>query len=396
MTEPSRLDRVDDFSLVLGGPLFQLFRRSRLAGDTLELLHRRILISMLLTWLPLLILSAIGGSVLGGGIKVPFLYDIETHVRFLLALPILIAAELVVHLRGRPTVKAFLDRGVVPPEELPRFESAISSFMRVRNSAVLEVGLLVLVYTLFLWIWRNQLALDATTWFAGPGDGLLNLTPAGYWYAYVSIPVFQFILLRWYLRIFLWFSFLWRVSRLDLHLIPTHPDRAGGLGFLGQSTYAFAPILLAQGTLLSGMIAGRIFYEGANVMDFKVQVAGFLAFFVAFVLGPLAVFTPHLSRARRRGLAEYGTLASRYVQGFEEKWVRGGASGDEELLGTGDIQSLADLGNSYAIVQETRLVPFGVRDAARIAAVTAAPLLPLALTIFSPDELVTELIKILF
>jgi len=36
--------------------------------------------------------------------------------------------------------------------------------MRVRNSAALEVVLLVLVYTLGLWIWRNQLALEATTW----------------------------------------------------------------------------------------------------------------------------------------------------------------------------------------------------------------------------------------
>jgi hypothetical protein len=396
VTEPAPLDRSADFSLVLGGPLFQLYRRSHLAGDALELLYRRIVAITLFAWLPLLVLSVIGGSALGGGIKVPFLHDVEMQVKFLIALPILIAAELVVHLRIRPTVKSFLDRGVVPAEEVPRFNAAIGSILRMRNSVALELALVAVVYTLGLWIWRSQTALEATTWYARPGGGHLNLTPAGYWYVFVSLPIFQFILLRWYLRIFLWFAFLWRVSRLDLHLIPTHPDRAGGLGFLGQSTYAYGPILLAEGVLLSGQIAGRILQQGANLIDFKVQIVGFIAFFLAFILGPLAVFTPHLARARRRGLSEYGTLASRYVQGFDEKWIRGGASKDDEFLGTGDIQSLADLGNSFAVIQEMRFVPFGVRDATRLAAVTAVPLAPLVLTIFSLDDLVTQLLKAIF
>ena len=396
MTEPPRLDRTDDFSLVLGGPLFQLFRRSHLAGDALELLYRRVLVITLIAWLPLLLLSVIDGSALGGGIKVPFLHAVEMHAKFLLALPILIAAELVVHLRIRPAVKAFLVRGVVPPGEVPRFDAAIASVLRARNSVALELALVVVVYTLGLWFWRSQTAIEATTWYARPEGGHLNLTPAGYWYIFVSIPIFQFILLRWYLRLFLWFVFLWRVSRLDLNLIPTHPDRAGGLGFLGQSTYAYSPVLLAQGVLISGQIAGRIFEQGASLIDFKVQIVGFVAFFLALVLGPLAVFTPPLAQARRRGLSEYGTLASRYVQGFDEKWVRGGAAKDDEFLGTGDIQSLADLGNSFAVVQEMRLVPFGFRDATRLAAVTAAPLAPLVLTIFSLDDLVTQLLKAIF
>jgi hypothetical protein len=121
-----------------------------------------------------------------------------------------------------------------------------------------------------------------------------------------------------------------------------------------------------------------------------------LAFIVVFVLSPLTVFTPQLERAKRRGLGDYGRLASRYVEGFEEKWVRPRASSEEELLGSGDIQSLADLGNSYTVVKEMRLTPFGLKDVTRLALVTAAPLLPLTLMIFSLEELVTRLIKILF
>src|SRR5687768_6139900 len=96
----------------------------------------------------------------------------------------------------------------------------------------------------------------------------------------VSAPIFQFIQLRWYFRFFLWFLLLFRVSRLNLHLVPIHPDRTGGLGFLGASPLAFAPVLIAQGTILAGLIASRIFFGGQTLPEFKVQIVGFIAFFV--------------------------------------------------------------------------------------------------------------------
>jgi hypothetical protein len=396
MNTTKNLKESPDFSLVLGGPLYQLFRRTRVSGDALEMLHRRILFISLFAWLPLLLLSLMGGSAWGGAIKIPFLRDIEVHARFLVALPVLIVAELIVHLRVRPVLSRFVERNIVVSEDLPKFHAAIRSAERVRNSAPLEATLLILVWTVGQWIWRSQIAIGAATWYAMPQGIHLHLTPAGYWYAFVSIPIFQFILLRWYLRLLIWFWLLWRVSRLNLCLISTHPDRAGGLAFLGKSTYAFGPILFAQGVLLAGLIASRILHEGGSLQSFKVEVVSFAGFFVLFLLGPLFMFTPQLARAKQRGLNAYGLLANRYVQGFEAKWIRDGGAQGDELLGTGDIQSLADLGNSYAIVQEMSIVPFGLKDIGRLAAVTAAPLLPLLLTIFSFEELVTRVIKIIF
>ncbi len=395
MKKTTPLQESPDFSLVLGGPLYQLFRRSHLSGDALELLHRRIFFIPLLAWLPLLLLSLIGGHALGGAIKIPFLHDIEAHARFLVALPALVAAELIVHLRIRPAVLKFVERSIVVPEEMPKFQAAIDSAMRLRNSTGLEVGILVLVYTLGHWIWRSQLAIGAATWYATPQDTQLHLTLAGYWYAFASVPLFQFILGRWYLRLLIWFRFLWQVARLNLDLIPTHPDRAGGLGFLGKTAYAFSPILFAQGALLSGIIATQILFEGKSLLSFKVEIAGFVAFFVLVILCPLGMFMPQLLRAKRKGLGEYGTLASRYVQEFDGKWIRGGAPKGEELLGSGDIQSLADLGNSYSIVQEMRVVPFGIKDVTPLVVASALPLLPLLLTVFSLEDLVTRLVKIL-
>jgi hypothetical protein len=392
---PTTMPETTDFSLVLGGPLFQLFRRTHLSLDALELLYRRVLIVAVIAWLPLLFLSLMDGRALGGAVKIPFLYDVEAHARFLVALPTLIIAELVVHRRIGPIVRWFVERGIVVTEDVPKLKAAVNTLLRTRNSVSLEVTLLILVYTMGTWIWRTQVAVGVATWYALPEKTTLHLTLSGYWYAYVSIPMFQFFLLRWYMRIFLWFRLLWQISNLKLHLSAAHPDRAGGLGFLGKSTYAFGPILFAQGALLSGLIANRVLYEGQSLASFKMEAAGLVAFMVLFVICPLLVFVAHLDRAKRKGLAEYDLLANRYIFRFEEKWIRGGAPDMEELLGTGDLQSLADLGNSYSVVGEMRLVPFGMLDIGRLAAATAAPLLPLTLTTFSLEEVLTRLLKLM-
>jgi len=384
-----------DFSLVLGGPIYQLFRRAHLSGPALEQLWRRIWVITLVAWLPLLLLSAIDGRAVGPPSPLPFLRDIEAQVRLLVALPLMLAAELVVHLRTRSVVAGFLDRRLVRSNDVPRFEALIASAMRLRNSVVIELGLLVLVATVGQWLWRSTIAFGSASWYAVQEEGRMHLTLPGMWFASVSLPVTQFLLLRWYFRLLVWFRFLFQVSRLDLHLVATHPDRAAGLSFVGRGTYAFGPLLFAQGALLAGVIATRVLYGGKSLMDFKMDAIGLIGFFVLFLLGPLLVFTPGLASAKRTALAEYGKLASVYVAAFEKKWIRGQAN-DSELLGTGDIQSLSDLGQSYSVIREMNIVPFGLQDIIRLAAATALPLLPLGLTVFSLEELVMRLLKIVF
>jgi hypothetical protein len=390
----SRNENRHDFSLVLGGPIFQLFRRSHLSGNGLELLHRRLLTITLIAWLPMLLLTGFGEQ-LGGVSRLSFFRDVELHVRFLVALPLLIAAELIVHSRIRPVVRHFVDRRIVLPDDLTHFDRAIESAVRLRNSIPVEVALVIVVYTVGLWVWNSRVALESSTWYATPGSRW-HLTPAGFWYVFVSIPILQFILLRWYVRLFIWFRFLWQVSRINLNLIPTHPDHCAGLAFLGKSAYAFGPILFAQGAMLAGLVASRVLYRGESLLSFKLQIAGFVVFFVLAILGPLLMFTPRMARAKRKGLADYGQLAQNYVERFERKWILHDLTPAEDLLGAADIQSLADLGNSYALVREMRAVPFGLEDITRLAAATAAPLLPLLLTIFSPEELILRVIKVVF
>lgn len=385
-----------DFSLVLGGPLYQFVRRTHLSGDALELVRRRVVIISLFAWLPLLILSALGGRAWGTAVKVPFLIDIETHTRFLLALPLLIVAELIVNQRMRPVVRHFLGRNLIADTSLPRFEAALSSTMRLRNSVVAELALIAFVYLVgVLYVFPQYTALKTATWYAVPADGAgSRLSPAGWWLAYVSLPLFQFILLRWYFRIFIWIRFLWLVTRCELRLVPTHPDRAGGLGFVSLTVMAFAPILMAHGALLTGFIANRIFFLGATLPDFRVHIAVMVAFLLLVVLGPLLLLMPHLAAARRLGLSEYGTLAERYVRAFDQKWLRGGAPPDEPLLGSADIQSLADLGTSVEVIQEMRVIPISRAMVIELAVVTLVPVVPLLLTMVSLEELLKKLLQI--
>jgi len=384
-----------DFSLVLGGPLYQLYLRSGLARPPLDRLRRRVLVLTLLTWLPLFVLSLVEGQAIAGS-RLPFLQDLEVHARFLLALPLLIVAEAVVHLRLAPAVGLFLEKGIVGNDQRSRFDAIVASTLRLRDSLPIELLLLAIVFTGGHFLWQEQLAIRADTWYASPAGEGWQLSLAGRFYAWLSLPVFQFILLRWYYRLLLWCRFLWCVSRLDLDLRPAHPDRAGGLGFLGISTLAFAPLLVGQTVLISAMIADRILHWGAQLPAFKMELAGAFLFALLQALGPLIVFVPSLLAAKRRGLREYGLLGDRYVREFDRKWLHGGAAPDEAFVGSGDIQSFADLGNSYEAVRGMRAVPFGKETVIQLVVVTALPLLPLALTMFPAEELVRWVLGALF
>jgi hypothetical protein len=373
-------------------------RRTRLAGGALQLVRRRLFVILGLTWLPLLVLSVLEGQAWGGRAAVPFMRDVEVHVRLLFTLPLLIVAELVVHQRMRLVLRQFLDRELIPEGALPRFDAAVASAFRLRNSVLAELLLIAVVYVLgVLILWRHYIALSSTaTWYATPGAEGLTLSLTGKWYVYVSLPLFQFLLMRWYYRIFVWARFLWQVSRIELSLMPTHPDRVGGLGFLASVAHAFTPLAVAHGGMLAGFIAGRIFYLGATLPDFKVEIVVVILFVLALVFGPFLVFAPQLASTKRTGLREYGTLAERYAREFDTKWLRGGAPADEPLVGSGDIQSLADLANSFDVVKTMRMTPI-TRDALlRMVAATLVPVVPLLLTMMSSEELFKKLLGILF
>jgi hypothetical protein len=397
LTEPLQPSRDEsDFSVVIGGPLFQMLRRARMTGDALEMVRRRIVIGPLLLWLPLLVLSALEGRALGG-VTVPFLYDIDVHARFLVALPLLMVAELVVHVRMKAIVERFVTMGLVRQRMRAEFDAAIASEQRRRNSVLAEVLLLVLVYGVGIMVlWRTSFALSTATWYATAAGAGREVYLAGWWYAFISLPLFQFVLLRWYFRIFIWARFLWQVSRIDLAYAPMHPDRLGGLGFLAGIGQAFAPLVLAQGALLSGLLANRILYQGATLPQFKLEIVAFVVIAAGVVILPLMAFVPALFAAKRAGLDRYRHLSMTYVRGFEKTWPRHGPGPGEPLVGSADVQSLADMGNAYGVVNEMRFLPVTRDMIVQLVVMALIPVAPLLLTMISLEQLLGQLLKVVF
>jgi hypothetical protein len=389
--------QLSDFSLVAGGPLYQFWRHTRLSGDAMEGVHRRVIALVLLTWVPLLVLSIAEGNAWGAHIAIPFVEDIDTHLRLLLAGPLLILAEVVLHRSLPRIVRPFVDNGLVPDEARPQFDAAIASALGWRNSVVAELLLIAFVYAVGLPIvFRDLLAIDVNSWFATTAAGeLLAASYAGRWLAWVSMPMIQFLLLRYFYRLFIWARFLWQVSRIRLRLEPTHPDGAAGLLFLARSGRAYRHVLLAVGTMLSGFIANRIFHDGASLAEFKVEIFGTVALMVFLVLGPMMVFYPQLRAIRRRGMIEYGALGQTYTREFSSKWLRGSRAADEPLLGNADFQNLADLQNAFKVIRGIQLLPFTMGHVTALAVTTLLPIAPLLLTVFSVEQLIDRMLKTL-
>jgi hypothetical protein len=346
-------------------------------------------------WVPLLILTIAAGDALGTTVAVPFLKDFETHIRFLVALPLLVVAELVVHLRMRPIAGEFVVRGLVQPEVEERFRACLASAIRLRNSVLAELLMIAVVYIFGVpVIWRELTALDESSWYVHATTQGPQLTLAGLWYAYVGLPLFQFLLLRWYFRLLIWTRFLWQVSRIPLAVTAMHADRMGGLGFLAGIAFAFIPLAMAHGALLAGTIANRIFYLHETLADSAVTIGVVLVFLLLLVLGPLTVFAPQVANAQRTESRVYGRLAQRYAREFQSRWLPGGLPDGESPLGSADIQSLADLGNAYETIKGTRPLPITKQSVVSLVVATLIPIAPLLLTVVPAKELAKHLLKL--
>jgi hypothetical protein len=310
----------------------------------------------------------------------------------LLVIPLLLLAGMVAENRIRPTIKQFVTHDLVPEAKIDRFDRAIDSAYRRGDSIVADIVILVVIFgATSAIVWQTYTGLGTSAWYANGS----SLTPAGLWYVYVSLPIFQFILLRWYYRLFIWARFLRDVSKLDLQLIPTHPDRIGGLGFLIVGTQALALFAMGHGALLTGYLATRVLIRGTPLTNFKGEAAVMVVFVLLITIAPLMTFFRPLILARRRGILEYGALASHYVYQFDRKWFSG-PTHEEPLVGSADIQSLADMGGSYDLVQNMRSLPITPQLIMVFAIATLLPSAPLILTIMPLSEILKKLVGILF
>ena len=390
---PSRSPVADRFSLTQGGLLYRVLLKFG-AEEKRHFTVLRTVAAVLVTWLPLLVLSLEQGLAYGHEVEIPFLLDYAANLRFLLALPILITSEVGIDHRLRLTVSHFVKCGLVPDRELPAFEAALTRVIRLRDRLLPELVMVVLAYLPSLFGQSDQmLTTGPSTWHSIPA--ITGLSHAGWWFSLVSAPMFRFLLIRWLWRMLVWSWLLWQISRLKLVLMSTHPDKAAGLGFLSEGQLGFSSIAFAGSVVIAAQVANAIAYEGATLAGLKYVVIGYCAFIIILLLSPLLLMIPKLHHVRKQGLLEYGVLAADYTRMFESKWLHGRCPSGESLLGSPDIQSLADLKGSYAVVREMFIVPIDKRTLIGLVLATLLPMVPVLFLATPADELIKTVLRLL-
>jgi hypothetical protein len=365
---------LEDFSL-FGGPLYRLGCRLGLVrGGT-----NTVALGMVLGAFPWIVLLALA-LVEGLGHVLFSIEAIGAHVRLLVTIPLLFACETFIDPRFASFVHEIVRSQVVPATERPALGSEIARIARWKDAWLPEAFFLVAAVLLALTTPNKNVFeyLSGLTVGSNP-SGVGETAWSSQWYWMVCMTVYRFLLLRWLWRLALWCFFLWRVSRLELRLVPTHPDRAGGLGYLELVHTEFIPLVLAISAAQSASLAQDI---ASGRMKFDAIYPGVV--FVLLVdavlfIGPLLIFLRKLWACKVKGLSDYGAFAERYVNEFDRKWLGADPAPGEPLLGTADIQSLADLSNSVSIVRDMRLVPVSPSLLMYLAAAALLPLLPLVL-----------------
>jgi hypothetical protein len=376
---------IADFSL-LGGPLYRLGCRLGLVRDRTN----TVVLGLVLGAFPWVVLVALA-LVEGLGHLLFSIELIGRHVRLLVAIPLLFVCEAFIDPRFTAFVHGIVRSQVVPATARPALESEIARITRWKDAWLPEAFFLLAAALLALTM-RNMNFFDYVSgldWRSNPRV-LGETTWTSQWYWMVCIPLFRFLFMRWLWRLALWCFFLWRVSRLELRLVPTHPDRAGGLGFLELVHTEFIPLVLAISAAQSASLAQDI---ASGRMTFDAIYPG-----VAFVLladavlfvSPLYIFSLKLWRCKVKGMSDYSAFAERYVSEFDRKWLGADPGPGEPLLGTADIQSLADLSNSVSIVRDMRLVPISPSMLMYLAGAALVPLLPLVLFKYPIGDLLAK------
>ncbi len=377
--------RLEKFSL-LGGPLHRLGRRLGLVrGET-----NTVALGLLLGLLPWSILLALA-SIQGVSDRLFSLSAIAADVRLLVVIPLFFLCELSLDPRLRNFVSTIVRSGVVPSNALPALESEIAWAVRWKDAWLPEA--MCLLAAALLSLFAAQLHLSGKTAALDPTRSLSDVPLAGLWYWIVCLPLFRFLMFRWIWRIALWCRFLWRLAKLDLHLVPIYPDGAAGLGYLEVVQTHFTALVLAISIVVSASFAEEI-SSGKTV--FEVLYPAFaltLIVELALIFLPPCVFAFRLRACQEKGLSDYMVFAARYVNDFEKKWLNASAIPADPLLGTADLQSLADLSNSVGIVRNMRWVPVSTRLLITVVIAALLPMLPLLLFKYPIAELVQRVLN---
>jgi hypothetical protein len=380
--------------LLYGGPPHRLQRSLGLIKPGDPMIARRAELVVVVGWVPLVVLAVAQSFILRNQMAKSFLSDFAVYARSLIAAPLFILAEADCIPRLDRVARHFLVAGLISEPDRARFDDAVASTRRLLDSGFAELIVAALAYGLVISLMIYVSPGELPSWYWLKSDYQV-LSLAGWWNALVSAPLFILLFIGWLWRMFLWARFLWLMSRLDLRLIPSHPDHAGGLMFLGDSLRAFWLVSFALGAVVAGQVANRITLYGESLATFKHIAIGLVVFELILFVGPLTLFIGKLRETRRRGDFEYGALAGEVGRQFERDCLNRERGAYEEGPNAQDYSSAANIYGIVANVYGMKDLPFGLRNLGLLIAVALAPFAPVALMVMPLTEIIKDFAKML-
>jgi hypothetical protein len=382
-----------DGELFGGAPLQRLLIRCHLLRSGGSVSARRAELMAAIAWLPLVLLTIAEGSFLTSRDANSFALDIAAHARFLIALPLLSFAEAVMAPRLGGIVRQFAESGIVDARDCPRFEALVQSVRRRVSSLSAELVAIAIAYAIAAMLIVTVPLHELPGWNLNESAQRLSL--AGWWHAWVSLPllIVGFLGLIW--RVCLWSRLLWGISRLQLNLVPVHPDGAAGLRFVSYSVRAFMLYALSMGVVVAGAVANRVLYQGVSPFEYDRLFYGLLLLVVLLFVGPLLVLSTSLSSAWHRGTFEYGSLAGHVGRTFAARWLASQKDSKPDPLTVQDFSALNDLymvvGNVYAM----RLSLLDLNTILMLAFATALPFVPVLVMSVPVDQIISRVAALL-
>jgi hypothetical protein len=380
-----------DFSPIENEPPLRWFRWLRLAPPDGLGAGRRALFFALLTWLPIVVWAAATGHLWSDAGGERLLQHYGVHVRCLLAIPLLILAEAAMHNAAKRMASQFVSSGAVGPGERAGFDRIIADVRRLRDASLVWV---LLLGAAFAWSVADQPAQhdDAIAWAVG-GDGAVGF--GGGWFAYVVRPIFLALVMGWLWRMLLVAYWFWRVGRLDLSLVPTHPDRTGGLAFVEKLPGAFAMVAFALSAVIVSRWAHEIVYHDMTLQSFKLTAAAFVILWSLFVLLPLFALAPALMAARGRAIPAYSVLVGEQGRLVYRRWILREPVDDNPIFDAPEIGPVADAAVMYDAVKRMRVVPIGKGALVKILVPIVLPMIVVAALQIPLKELLLTVVKAL-
>jgi len=383
---------IEDFSLARSGRLHSVLRWLGFVDPSIRGYAKRSLALIAVTWLPLLLLSAFQGLAWGHRADMNFLEDFAMHLRFLVVMPMLIFAEYTVDYRLKELTAQFFKSGILGEKDFPAYEELQKKIKKLSDWVMADWLILAIVITniVIRWIKNTQ---GISHWLINPDEQGDHISWAGFWFVSFCFPVIQYILLRWVWRWIIWVKYFIKISRMSLQLSSAHPDKAGGIGFLGVPPTPFLLVTLAMAILFSSVIAEKIFWFHERLPNYYSALVSFIVLSVVINVLPLIVFILPLARQRRRGIFKYSTLIKQHHSLFDEKWLD--KKNVEMLLGSQDASSTTDLNSTFDTVMSMRVFPFNLKTMVSTIVIAMLPMVPLLALEFDFVELLKKVMSML-